>query len=247
MSCYMGTVTAPTHQVDGRPISSRLWAFVALVLVVCPAPLAPVCSFLASWACWICNVACRQDKPLQLAVQFSESVHEKRNGEVRIASKQHAEGSSCFSLIIPIQKYFHNDMAIWKEVTEATCWYGELFLLTQAQNVHASWPLDVVFAVCSSASFCPRNRRREATQKSVFFAVSSLNSIWCVRGFREHTLITETLFCYLRTMSSLINVDIQATKTHCTLDKNTPNKIWLLSSKGKGILGIHSPFQMTLK
>lgn len=105
MSFYMGSVTAPTHQVDGRPISGRLWAFVALVLVVCPAPLALVCNFLASWACWICNVACRQ-------VQFSESVHEKRNGEVRIASKQHAEGSSYFSLIISI-RHGHLEGSNW--------------------------------------------------------------------------------------------------------------------------------------
>lgn len=34
----------------------------------------------------------------------------------------------------------------------ATCWYGEQFPLTQAQNAHASWPFAVAFAVCSSVT-----------------------------------------------------------------------------------------------
>lgn len=32
--------------------------------------------------------------------------------------RAHIEGPSHFSLVIPIHKYFHNDVAIWKEATE---------------------------------------------------------------------------------------------------------------------------------
>lgn len=189
-----------------------------------------------------CSLSARQATPIGCSVQRISAREEKRWGE----DSKHTTCRRLFLFLIDnsnteifSQRHGHLEGSNWSHLL--------VWRLISSQNVHASWPLDVVFAVCSSASFCPRNRRRGATQKSVFFAVSSLNSIWCVRGFREHTLITETLFCYLRTMSSLINVDIQATKAHCTLDKNTPNKIWLLSSKGKGILGIHSTFQMTLK
>lgn len=42
--------------------------------------------------------------------------------------------------------------------TTATCWYGKLFPLTQAQNVLV-WPL-TVFVVCSSVTFWPRHMHR---------------------------------------------------------------------------------------
>ena len=64
--------------------------------------------------------------------------------------------------------------------TTATCCYGELFPLTQAQNIRANWPLAVVFTVCSNATCRPRQRRREATQQFAFIATSSLMSAWCV-------------------------------------------------------------------
>lgn len=48
----------------------------------------------------------------------------------------------------------------------------------------ASWPLAVVFIVCSSATFWPQHRRRGATQQSAFAAAGSLMSVcgvWALR------------------------------------------------------------------
>ena len=48
----------------------------------------------------------------------------------------------------------------------------------RTQCVRATWPSVEVFAVCSSATFWPRHRRREATQQSG----PSGRVLWCQFG-----------------------------------------------------------------
>ncbi len=47
----------------------------------------------------------------------------------------------------------------------ATCWYGELRPLMQAQNVRASRPLDVVSVVRSWTNFWPRQRQTPGNER----------------------------------------------------------------------------------
>ena len=94
-------------------------------------------------------------------------------------------GKRCFVSCLYISAVLGLPVSLfeWRIQTTATCWYGELFPLTQAHNVRASWPLAVIFAVCSCAAFW--HRRREAMQQSAFIAASSLTSVRCVRAFKH--------------------------------------------------------------
>lgn len=67
----------------------------------------------------------------------------------------------------------------WRVQTTATCWRESYLLWCRRKDVRASYPS----AVCSSATFWPRHRRSEATQKLVFITAASLMWFCCVWGF----------------------------------------------------------------
>ncbi len=96
--------------------------------------------------------------------------------------------------------YPHCSLFEWWIQTTATCWYGKLFPLMQAQIVCASWPLAVVFAVCSSAMFWPRQRRHQAAMQSALVTANSLMLAWCVTAFIVKCVILKPSHCSVRSL-----------------------------------------------
>ena len=98
---------------------------------------------------------------------LSKSVHEKRNGSEQSSKRLPQEGTQkdCRMIRWDDVEKLNIFTTTWPSVailTTTTCCHGELFPLMQAWSVCASWPLAVVFAVYSSATFWPRHRRRNS-------------------------------------------------------------------------------------
>ncbi len=94
----------------------------------------------------------------------------------------------------------------WRIQTTATYWNRHFFPLTQVQNVCASWPLAVVFAVCLNTIFYPR-------RIWYFIAASSLFSVWCVtvsldteltRHITAHHINLSNAFFFIESIISLL-------------------------------------------
>ncbi len=88
----------------------------------------------------------------------------------------------------------------WWIQTSATCWYGPLFPLMQEYIVCASWPLAVVFAVCSSVFLWPRHRWHQAAMRSAFITANSLMLAWCVTAFIVQCVILKPSQCSVRSL-----------------------------------------------
>ena len=114
---------------------------------------------------------------LWLAVQWRESVHEKKNG---IHDFTCLETITLILLHLHLQNvdlssqglYFHScESSGFLVMINRDYHYlqvGQVFPLIQVQSVRAIWPVAVVFAVRSSAAVWSRQKRREATQQSLF-------------------------------------------------------------------------------